>query len=143
GNIIYYKSFRHILMTILANKIITSHHHEFIYPLNVSKYKERMRAEKYYLGHGITAMKNVVANYGKGAKVFQTDFMIASSNKEKYIIIRDYGYKPEEILVTGLSRFDTLFQDDIKVKKQILIMPTWRNWLMSEHQFLKSDFYKR
>src|SRR5699024_549081 len=125
GQVLYYRSLKHIWLTIVANKIITSHHHELIYPLKNSFFIDRLNVTKYYLGHGVTAMKHVVAKYGKNAREFNTDYMIVSSSKEKEIIVNDYGYKPTEVLITGLPRFDNLFKNQRPPKRQILIIPTW------------------
>lgn len=142
GQVVNYQSLKHIWLTIVANNIITSHHHELIYPLKVSMFTRKIQATKYYLGHGVKAMKNVVANYGKNAPDFNTDYMIVSSEKEKEIIVNDYGYKASEVLITGFPRFDNLFKNLKVPKKQVLIIPTWRNWLLSEDLFLKKEFYR-
>lgn len=142
GQVVNYQSLKHIWLSLVANNIVTSHHHELIYPLKVNMFKEKMQVTKYYLGHGVKAMKNVVKNYGKNAADFHTDYMIVSSEKEKEIVIRDYGYQPTEVLVTGMPRFDTLFNETITPKKQLLIIPTWRNWLLSEELFFESDFFR-
>src|SRR5699024_8273232 len=59
------------------------------------------------------------------------------------MIIDDFGYDREEVIVTGLSRFDKLFKDDVKVKRQLLIIPTWREWLTREDLFLESEYLER
>ncbi len=52
----------------------------------------------------------------------------------------------KEVEVTGLSRFDTLLNPDVPTKKkknQLLIIPTWRNWLNEKETFVKSEYYSR
>src|SRR5699024_565650 len=44
---------------------------------------------------------------------------------------------------TGLSRFDSLFEKDTDVKRQILIIPTWRDWIVTDKNFLESEYYER
>src|SRR5699024_10481200 len=66
-----------------------------------------------------------------------------SSEREKEIIKRDLLFDENEIAITGLSRFDNLFKKDVTVKKQILIIPTWRDWIFSSKVLLSSEYYDR
>ncbi|WP_259336350.1 CDP-glycerol glycerophosphotransferase family protein, partial [Staphylococcus chromogenes] len=61
---------------------------------------------------------------------------------EKEIVVRDLKFDPEQVLVTGLSRFDSLFDNQFKTKKQILIIPTWRDWLTSTLALKDSDYLR-
>ena len=63
-------------------------------------------------------------------------------------ISRKFGYPSDRVIYTGFPRFDNLHNIEIK-EKQILIMPTWRNWLGRETNtlaakvdFKNTDFYK-
>lgn len=56
------------------------------------------------------------------------DLFVTSSVREQQYVQEKYGYKPEQIIRTGLPRFDDLHNAAIK-KNQILVMPTWRTWL--------------
>src|SRR5699024_1543011 len=58
-------------------------------------------------------------------------------------IVTDFGYSPKNVFVTGLSRFDTLFEKDVAPIRQLLIIPTWRDWIVSEEVLLESDYYER
>ena len=59
------------------------------------------------------------------------------------MIVNDFGYHPKEVFVTGLSRFDTLFAEDVEWKRQILIIPTWRDWIVNDEAFFESEYYER
>lgn len=48
-----------------------------------------------------------------------------------------------QVAVTGLARFDELFNPNVEVKNQILIIPTWRDWLMSIDRLQTSEYLKR
>ncbi|WP_066190648.1 CDP-glycerol glycerophosphotransferase family protein [Gracilibacillus timonensis] len=143
GNVIEYKSKEHMWKTLIATKVISSHHPDYLYPIRTDKFKNKVKADKVFLQHGIMGTKNMIANYGKQAPGFDTDFFIVSSNFEKQMIVTDFGYSPENVFVTGLSRFDTLFKDDVEPKRQLLIIPTWRDWIVSDEVFLESDYYSR
>src|SRR5699024_2573312 len=120
GNVLYYKSTEHIKATIAATRIIGSHHPDYLYPLRTDEFKNKVYGKKVFLQHGVMGTKNMVANYGKESPGFYTDMFMVSSDVEKEMIIDDFGYDREEVIVTGLSRFDKLFKDDVKVKRQLL-----------------------
>lgn len=144
GNVIDYKSKEHIFYSIIAKKVISSHHPDYLYPIRTAAFKKKVKADKVFLQHGVMGTKNMVANYGKNAPSgFDTDFFMVSSDFEKDMIVNDFGYEPEEVFVTGLSRFDTLFAKDVEVKRQILIIPTWRDWIINDEMFFESEYYER
>lgn len=143
GNVLDYKSKEHILKTILAKKVISSHHPDYLYPIRTSSFKQKVKASKVFLQHGVMGTKNMVANYGSYSPGFDTDFFMVSSDFEKEMIVSDFGYSSKNVFVTGLSRFDTLFKDDVTKKRQILIIPTWRDWITSDDTFFESEYYQR
>ncbi|OAT81593.1 hypothetical protein A6P54_12525 [Bacillus sp. MKU004] len=141
GNVLTFKSKQHIWYSILATKVISSHHPDYLYPIRTPKFKRAVKATKVFLQHGVMGTKNMVANYGKNAPGFNTDLFLVSSDFEKKMIVNDFGYKPGEVFVTGLSRFDQLLNDDLRTKNQLLIIPTWRDWITTEEGFLESEYY--
>lgn len=143
GNILYFKSRKHIKYMLLADVILCSHHTDFLYPVRSQRFKKAVAAKKVFLQHGILGTKNILANYGKDAHTFETDLFLVSSEFEKEIVVDDFGYLPKEVEVTGLSRFDTLLNPDVPTKNQLLIIPTWRNWLNEKETFVKSEYYSR
>jgi CDP-glycerol glycerophosphotransferase len=143
GNVLTFKSKEHVWNSIIATKVISSHHPDYLYPLRTPRYKSLVKATKVFLQHGVMGTKNMVANYGKKAASFNTDLFLVSSDFEKEMIVNDFGYKPKEVLVTGLSRFDNLLKNDVPLKNQILIIPTWRDWINNEESFLESEYFER
>lgn len=143
GNILFYKSKRHIFHVLMASRIIGSHHPDYLYPLRTNEFKRKVKGLKVFIQHGVIGTKNIVHFYGKTSPSFQTDLFLVSSDLEKSIIVNDLGYNPEQVQVTGLSRFDSLFKKDITPKRQLLIIPTWREWLVNEEKFLESEYFKR
>ncbi|KYG30887.1 CDP-glycerol glycerophosphotransferase family protein [Alkalihalobacillus trypoxylicola] len=143
GNVLKYKSKEHILKTIIAKKIISSHHADYLYPLRTPLFKKKIKATTVFLQHGVMGTKNMVANYGRNAYNFDTDLFMVSSDFEKKMIVNDFGYNPKDVFITGLSRFDQLFAKDVTVKRQILIIPTWRDWIVNDQKFLESEYYER
>src|SRR5699024_5823198 len=141
GNVLDFKSKAHIFQTIIAEKVISSHHPDYLYPLRTPNFKKKIKADKVFLQHGVMGTKNMVANYGKNAMGFDTDLFMVSSDFEKNMIVNDFGYDPQDVFVTGLSRFDHLFEQDMQLKRQILIIPTWRDWILSDESFLESEYF--
>ena len=143
GNILDFKSKEHIKITLIAKKILSSHHPDYLYPIRTARFKAKVRATRVFLQHGVLGTKNITANYGiKATSGFETDYFIVSSDFEKEIVVKDLGYPASRVWVTGLSRFDTLFADDTKTKRQILLIPTWRDWIINEETFFQSDYAK-
>lgn len=80
--------------------------------------------KKIFLQHGV--IKDNLANWLNSC---QFDMMLTSSINEYQDIIKNngtYKYTKKEIKLTGLPRFDSLIKNNNGVKKQILILPTWR-----------------
>ncbi|UKS65014.1 CDP-glycerol glycerophosphotransferase family protein [Rossellomorea marisflavi] len=143
GNILYFKSRKHIKYMLMADVILCTHHADFLYPIRSQRFKNAVAAKKVFLQHGILGTKNILANYGKDAHSFETDLFLVSSEFEKKIVVNDFNYLPAEVKVTGLSRFDSLLNPDVPPKNQLLIIPTWRNWLSEKETFVKSEYYSR
>jgi len=143
GNVLFYKSKEHIKHVLMATRVIGSHHPDYLYPLRTKEFNKKVKAKKVFLQHGVMGTKNMVANYGKSALSFSTDIFMVSSLFEKEMIVNDFGYDPQDVFITGLSRFDNLLKDDIETKKQVLIIPTWRDWLITDDKFLESEYFER
>ncbi|MBK5499427.1 CDP-glycerol glycerophosphotransferase family protein [Peribacillus sp. TH14] len=144
GNVLYFKSREHIKKTLESTRVISSHHPDYLYPLRTSAFKRRVKAVKVFLQHGVMGTKNMVANYGKHATSgFNTDVFLVSSDFEKNMIVTDFEYNENEVFTTGLSRFDSLFKNDVLLKRQLLIIPTWRDWITSDEAFLESEYFER
>lgn len=56
-----------------------------------------------------------------------TGFITSTEDEKKSILTYPYGYSEKEVWLTGLPRFDELYDDK---QKYILIMPSWRKSVM-------------
>lgn len=149
GNVIPYRSFKHKLLFMLAEKLISAHRGT-IEPWNYEKFSKTIgkltTPKKYiFLQHGITK-DNVCDVLGRNSTSF--NLFITGSKPEYDYISGHFGYKEDEVVYTGFARFDALWER--QEKQQILIMPTWRKkitWLPEAHKkesiFLQSEYYKR
>lgn len=144
GNVVDYKSIEHVKLILIAKKIFSSHHPDYLFPLKTKKFIKNITATRYFLQHGILGTKNMTNLYGKNASDFKTDYVFVSSDLEKEIFVKDLNYDSEQIYVTGLSRYDSLFKmDNVQLKSNvILVIPTWRDWILNTEDLLRSDFYK-
>lgn len=95
-----------------------------------------------FLQHGVLGFKRVDNIYGK-QYANRTDLFIASSEEEKEIITRYFGYDKKEVAVTGLARWDKLVSAP-KDPPQIFYMPTWRSWIteLSDNEFIKTEYFR-
>lgn len=138
--VVIYDSFKHFYLYHLSKYLIVSHGIRDVIPtLFHSKMRENKKSV-IYLQHGIIAMKKLFFNsksYNGKIKKF-----VVSSTQEKDILINQMNFKENQVMITGLARFDFLNPKD-KDKKEILWMPTWREWLIeSDDNFLDSKFFK-
>lgn len=141
-HVVRHRSEEHVLLSLAASRIIGSHHPDYIYPTRRREFVEACRGLEVFLQHGVMGMKWMTKTYGKSAPGFSTDLFVTSSEREKKMIVDDFGYSPAEVEVTGLSRFDTLFEPDTELKpNQLLILPTWRDWLTTTDSFPDTRFF--
>lgn len=143
GNVLEFGSKEHIKNTIIATKIFSSHHADYLFPIRTKSFNNSIRATRIFLQHGVFGVKHMGRTYGKQALTFKTDMFITSSEYEKEYAISDLNYRSKDVFVTGLSRFDALFENNDIRKRQVLIIPTWRDWLQSIDSFLESEYYLR
>ena len=100
------------------------------------------RKDLVFLQHGVTALKKVDFFYGKG-KAGSCNLFVVTSDFEKGIIEKYFGYAEDEIVNSGFARWDVL-EDKSEGLREILIMPTWRSWLenATAEEFKKSDYFR-
>lgn len=140
GNIIYYGSLKHWIYYLVAQKNISSQkagnpNAPLFYVLQVYGI---LKNDRYFLQHGITK-DDMDWLYYKNTKF---KLFVCGAKPEYQYVKQKFGYPEESVQYLGLARFDSLhnFTTD---KKQILVMPTWRNWLGRETNMLdgkKIDF---
>ena len=144
-NVINFMSIRHMIYTQAADLIVCSdsRYHTYAMQCRHSIFNRYLRKKKFvFLQHGVIALKRVDAFYSKGMRG-GCDLFVVSTNAEKQTIIDNFGYEPDEVINTGLPRWDVL-QDKSNGNREIMIMPTWRNWLDSvpDKDFEESDYFR-
>lgn len=126
GPVVQYGSFMHWVYYLTASKNISSQKEgkpnaAVCYLLEVYGILKNRRI---FLQHGII-MNNLEFLHYKNTKMRM--FMCTAEREFQYIKEK-FGYPDGWIQRTGLCRFDNLF-DTSQGKRQILVMPTWRNWI--------------
>ena len=150
NNIIDLNSEDYLKFLLKSDKLITSCSELFIKnPIGEDgKYiSDFYNFDYIYLNNGI--IKDDLTKYlNKITQKFST--IITSSKKEYNSILNNlYGYKENNLLLTGLPRYDNLFRLKklIQTEKFILIFPTWRMNIkgtrdLVNHNSIKSEHFK-
>ncbi|NFO47805.1 hypothetical protein FDB40_12865 [Clostridium botulinum] len=83
------------------------------------------------ISHGFEGLKGMPKNYYKPLPV---DILCAASTFEKEVKINYCGADKEKVIVTGFPRYDEWNSNSRPERiKNILIMPTWRDWYITEN----------
>ncbi|MBR2732567.1 MAG: CDP-glycerol glycerophosphotransferase family protein [Clostridia bacterium] len=142
GDVVPYGSFRNWMLLFGCEAILTTHIWSTV-PIDIWRFKEfilkhRPKAQKLvFLQHGVL-YADIPSLYSERTGA---DLFICSAKPEYDYVMEHYHYKRNEVVFTGLARYDALH--DFTVKKQILIMPTWRTWLQNLGDGLKDSKYFR
>ncbi|MDQ0352681.1 CDP-glycerol glycerophosphotransferase (TagB/SpsB family) [Alkalibacillus filiformis] len=140
GNVVEVRSWKHLRLSAHAKMFITSHDVEYLLPTKPVDWPSYKEAKRVFLQHGILGRKRV--EYDKSYYNYPFDLFIVSSTDEKRLVVEEMGYEENEVVVTGLSRFDAL-EDQSEGNRQILLIPTWREWLTNEERLINSNYYSR
>lgn len=146
GNIVYYKSFKHYLYYVVSKKLVCAHVGSCTPDTPITwKFEERkfIKKNRMFIQHGIT--KELIPSLTKNKSMINT--FICGAKPEFEFVKKEFGYPKNSVKYLGFCRFDNLHS--FKTKKQILIMPTWRQWfgmdgnnVVSSEEFAKSDYFK-
>ena len=149
--VIPYMSQKYKLCHLLATHTISAYsHNEISSPfLGYSYYYSDMLQNNkiVFLQHGIIK-DDLSSGLNRNHKNFS---LFVTSTKPEYdsVLECNYGYSDKQVILTGLPRYDRLYNDD---QKKITIMPTWRRNLFGTYDsktsqwtllpgFEQSDFY--
>ncbi|MBE6489050.1 MAG: glycosyltransferase [Methanosphaera stadtmanae] len=141
NNVITYGSFKHKILYLFADKLITSFLGEKFYNpfLNDNKrlYSNMIQIPKYFIQHGI-----IYKDLTNNIKRFNHELeLLLTTTKSEYESFFDYNYNysKDVVQLLGLPRFDKL--NNTNSKKQILYCPTWRQELQDNPRFQESTYY--
>ncbi len=140
GNVVLRRSTEHVRLAYLANRLVGTHHAEYLLPSRDPRVVRGARGVRVFIRHGVSGTKNMVGNYGRFAPGFATDRVHASSDRERDTAIREFGYRPAQVRVTGLPRFDALLAPLDEPPSGVLVIPTWREWIGTHEAFEASEY---
>lgn len=154
GNVIYYNTLKYAMLFLKSHCIISSHSERYTtncFGKKQEYYKDLYKFKYIFLQHGIIRndLSDWLNKYNKNIHMF-----ITSTKGEYDSITQDcnYYYDKKVVKLTGLPRYDNLYNNNLEVKKQIIILPTWRAYLagarvtgqkrLYNDKFKESYFYK-
>lgn len=129
GETVEYGSLKHWIVYLASSKKISSQkagnpNAAIFYVLEVYGF---LKDNRIFLQHGVI-INNLEWLYYKVTKIKR---FICGTYPEYEFIKNTFGYPDENIVYTGLCRFDNLHDSEVD-KHAILIMPTWREWIADE-----------
>ncbi|MCV3526875.1 bifunctional glycosyltransferase family 2 protein/CDP-glycerol:glycerophosphate glycerophosphotransferase [Campylobacter lari] len=122
-NLIEFGSFEFERIIKKASKVISSHCDEYL-----TKYITN-RSQFVFIQHGV-----ILNDLSRWLNFKKINLFITSTQAEYDSIANDYNrYKfgKKEVILTGLARHDALLKNNRSNVKQILIMPTWRKYIVN------------
>lgn len=141
GRVVAQDSREHMLLHLTADCIISSQADEYIIDPVWRKdfvnhlYKDLYCRKKYvFLQHGV--IKDDLSAWLNRFNKNIDGFVCTAWKEAQSVCECDYYYDDEQVWLTGLPRYDRLYHNE---KNYILIMPTWRKWLMQDFNAVASD----
>lgn len=140
GKVVEYKSLKHWLLYCSAEVRMTTHLAAFAPGSFIGEFfkHHKQKGVNVFLQHGITH-NDFPSNY---FEFNGSDLFVCGAKPEFEHISSNCNYPKGNVIYTGFARFDGLH--DFEVKKQILIMPSWRSYLFkcNEEEFCNSKYYR-
>lgn len=127
-------SFEHLVALMNAENLVSSQvDHYVVHPFEPKKYG-RFPWKFTFLQHGVT--KDDVSRWLNRKPI---DLLVTASKLEYEEFTTPggpYRFSSKETVLSGMPRFDNLYIEANRItsdeRKKILIMPTWRRWLLGE-----------
>ena len=134
---------------ILASFLDIRPRNPFANDREFSYYRDLRQPKTIYLQQGVL---HADLRWIQSAERCQVNKVVISSQYEKNNYINKYNYKEEDIIATGMPKFDYINKNS-EPKNKILFAPSWRsyllkrsttaNWDKNVSQLLKSNYFKK
>ncbi len=139
--VLSYRSFAHYVMLWRASVLISTHVQGYFPFVGLGMWLRRTCSAydaKCHVNvkHGISKDHVAFLDYSNT----HLDLLIAGVKPEYDYFLSDYLYPQENVKLTGFCRFDQLV--NTAQHRQILVMPTWREWLYKTKDFYKSEYVR-
>ncbi|MFE2060590.1 glycosyltransferase [Streptomyces sp. NPDC059446] len=133
GRVIQLGSFKHRMYLLHATKLIGSYDSEsYLLPegyrkvLFLHRFGELLKYQRVFLQHGI--IYNDVTT-GVDQRITSYDMIVTTGRQEREYLAQEAGFGDRAVLA-GLPRFDALQRRPAE-RPRILLMPTWRQWIVT------------
>lgn len=141
-SLIDYRSMKHYVLLWRATHLVSTHIQGYFSYAGLGLWMKKIcplygKKKHISLRHGITLTHIAFLDYANT----HLDLLISGMKAEHDSFVTDYGYPADHVALTGLCRYDAL--NDYQVKNQILVMPTWREWLYKHDEFPHSEYVQR
>ena len=143
GNrILNFGSFKHKFIYMFTEKLISSQgYKKHVNPfadLNLKLVQGISSPPIYFLQHGVGKydMRSWLRKYD-----INFSLILTVSDYDQEAFVNTYNYDEEIIQELGFPRYDNLTNENLK--KEIVIIPTWRKQIKSRVGLLGSEYYKR
>jgi len=148
NRIAFKDTFRGNVLALLADVYVYSHGR---YDITDYRKSDTPGAACVMLDHGFTALKKTcMVRLPSGRSVAEAaldlDLIASGSAAEAKIHEREWGIPPEKIAITGLARYDRLYflaQVRTAPPRNILYMPTWREWNSRKVSLSGTEFFRQ
>ncbi len=154
GNVVLYGSKEHEEKFANAKILLCTHSRSNIEPWPhkwhnkvVKRYSKYWEKKYIFLQHGVI-MSDFSKSLGASNKINGNfSLFVCGAKPEHQFITQYYGYQPNQVVYTGLPRFDSLCEYTVSSKepKKILFIPTWRtsiaNFSWRDERFRKDDIF--
>jgi CDP-glycerol glycerophosphotransferase (TagB/SpsB family) len=135
-NLVSYGGLRHLILYISARLLISSHLPKYDFRFIHKRILKKIIHFKFiFLQHGVN--QNSIYHILNRHKI---EVLICSSFYEYREFLSNPKYKnlnSNNLILTGLPRFDRLLSLKLNREKQLLIAPTWRSYLDNEDDFFR------
>ncbi|MEU9136874.1 glycosyltransferase [Streptomyces sp. NPDC048404] len=154
GRVLKLGSFKHRMYLLHATKLIGSYDSEsYMVPegykkaLFLHRFGELIKYQRVFLQHGVTY--NDVTS-GADQRIASYDLLVTAGRQEREFMAQEAGYG-DRAQPVGFPRFDALRREP-RDKPRILLMPTWRQWIVTasykkssgstQSNFTQSEYYR-
>ena len=142
GDTVAQRSFRHYLMYLAADYLISTHVQpaapDLVAYRHLRKIGIKPRGRQIFLQHGI--IKDALKSLSYPS--LKVDFFASGGKMEYDYLCSEFGFPDGVVQYTGLCRYDNLIRGN-HPSGEILVMPTWRGSKYPQgDQFYETPFYR-
>lgn len=141
-SILDYRSMHHYVMLWRATYLVSTHMQGY-FPFKglgvwvKSIFPFYSHKKHINIKHGISLNYSPILSYNYA----KWDLILAGAAPEYDFFINKYGYPSDHVALTGFARFDRL--NDAVAKRQLLLMPTWREWIFKDKGFEETEYAQK